>query len=309
MNRLNKKCYIASAAFHSLLLGIFLFGSAFLVPQDKPESHQVLKAYNPDDVTDALNSTGGNPNVAVVPPSSEPPPVAPPVPITPPVQPPPQPRVEPKPEPKRVETPKPVELPKPKPLTPKDLEPIKPKPVKDTPKAKPSKIVINPNELKPTTRPVSKQPVKDTAEADARAREQAARDAKRKADAFGQMVKNIDRNTSSRATPMELPGFGGRGALSAAYKDIIQSTYTSAWSPPADLSDDTATVVASITIASDGRVMSGRITNRSGNAAMDRSIQNTLDNVTYIQPFPPGSKDRERTYSISFNLQAKRSIG
>jgi TonB family protein len=305
MNRLNKKCYIASAAFHSLLLGIFLFGSAFLTHEEKVNNTVVLKAFDPNLVTDALESKGGNLNVAVAPSTPEPPPVAQPVPVTPPAPPP-----QPKPEPKHVEVPKPVDPPKVKPLTQKDLEPInKTKPVKDTPKVKPPKIVINPDELKTIKRTVSKQPVKDTAQADAKVREQAAKDAKRRADAFGQLVKNIDKNTTSRTPVAIFDGPGGGGPLSAAYKDLVASTYTSAWAPPADLSDDTATVIASITIASDGRVINGRITKRSGNAAMDRSIQNTLDNVTYIQPFPQGSTDRERTYSISFNLQAKRSFG
>jgi hypothetical protein len=38
---------------------------------------------------------------------------------------------------------------------------------------------------------------------------------------------------------------------------------------------------------------------------MDRSIENTLDNVSVIAPFPEGSKDAERTYNIKFSLTAK----
>jgi TonB family protein len=68
-------------------------------------------------------------------------------------------------------------------------------------------------------------------------------------------------------------------------------------------------VVVSVTIDRDGNVMSGHITKHSGNAAMDRSIENTLEKVTFIEPFPAGSKDQQRTYTIKFNLQAKRSLG
>jgi TonB family protein len=312
MNRLNKKCYIASAAFHGLLLGVFLFGSAFLVPQDKPEQRQMLKVYDPSLLNDGT-TTGGNPNVAVVQPSSAPaatpPTPVPPTVVTPPVQPPPKPQVE---VPKSVVPPK---L-KTKPVPEKDIEPVinKTKPSEDPPKPKKPKVVIDPKELQPTTRTVSKPTPKDTAQADAKAahdREvKEAKEANRRAtEAIGRMVKNISNNTSSRATPVEIFGPGGGGPLSAGYKDLVASKYTSAWVPPPDLSDETATVIVSITISSDGNVINGRITKRSGNAAMDRSIQTTLDNVTYIAPFPKGSEDRERTYTLTFNLQAKRSIG
>ena len=43
----------------------------------------------------------------------------------------------------------------------------------------------------------------------------------------------------------------------------------------------------------------------SGNAVMDKSIERTLDNVTFVQPFPPESKDDERTFQIQFNLKSR----
>jgi hypothetical protein len=34
-----------------------------------------------------------------------------------------------------------------------------------------------------------------------------------------------------------------------------------------------------------------------------------LQTVTFIEPFPAGSRDQERTVTIKFNLQTKREIG
>ncbi len=114
---------------------------------------------------------------------------------------------------------------------------------------------------------------------------------------------------SHRTTVDQLPGQGDGGPLSAAYKDVVASIYTAAWVPPAELDDDTATVTVKVTIARDGRVISGRIIKPSGNTGMDHSIQNVLENVTFIQPFPEGSRDQERTYNINFNLKTKRLMG
>ncbi|MDB6018997.1 MAG: TonB family protein [Pedosphaera sp.] len=305
MNRLQKKCFIAATALHMLLLGILLFGSAFFVPSRKADTQQMLKAYDPSLVTDALNSSGGNPNVSAVPPSAPAP--APPAPPVPQVQPP---TPAPTPAPPKVEVPKVVEPPKVKPLlTPKDLDPIKPKEtVRETPKPTPPKLAINPDELKPIKRPAIK-PDKDSSNSDAKAK-LAAADAKRRlAKEFGKSITSLSKDLSSITAVEPLPGPGGGGPLSAAYKDVVASTYTAAWSPPADLSDESATVTVSVTIASDGHVANGHITKPSGNAAMDRSIRNTLETVTFIQPFPEGATDRERTYNIKFNLQAKRLIG
>ena len=42
MNRLQKKCVIATAGIHLLLLLILVFGSAFFSPRPKPDDTQLL---------------------------------------------------------------------------------------------------------------------------------------------------------------------------------------------------------------------------------------------------------------------------
>ena len=74
------------------------------------------------------------------------------------------------------------------------------------------------------------------------------------------------------------------------------------------LTTTTRIVKVTVTIASDGTVISARIITPSGDAGVDASVQRTLDRVTFIAPFPEGATEKERTYTINFNLQAKRSL-
>jgi TonB family protein len=285
MNRLQKKCVIFSVGLHVLLISILLFGAAFLASEPKSESSVLLKAFDPN-LIEAITK-GGNPNVTVAPPTH----IAPPAPL----------------EPVHVDAPKLVEPPKARPVVQEKVEPpepvTKPKFSDDEPKPTRSKEVLSADELKLTKPRVSK-PVRNRDAADSRAKEYA--DARRAAQSVERSVRNLSKELST-STAVELPGPGGGGPLSAAYSDIVASTYNAAWSSPPGLNDDLAKVTVSVTIASDGRVVIGRITKPSGNAAMDNSIQNMLDIVTRIpQPFPEGSGNEERTFKITLSLRAKR---
>src|SRR5438309_1690763 len=110
MNRLHKKCVIASTGFHLLLALILVVGPAFLSSKEKAEDLQIID-FVPSKLIDANMSGGGNPN-------AKPPPAAPPVatvtpPVPKPTPPPPEPKVEKAREP---------EL---KPETVKDIKPVK----------------------------------------------------------------------------------------------------------------------------------------------------------------------------------------
>src|SRR5690242_10221607 len=58
MNRLQKKCFVASAGFHLLLVVIVFVGPAFLSPKTKSEDYVVLD-FVPDIVTDLPFSHAG----------------------------------------------------------------------------------------------------------------------------------------------------------------------------------------------------------------------------------------------------------
>ncbi len=328
MDRLQKKCFIATSALHGLLVGIVLFGAA-LMPESANENNvKLFTAYDASKVTDALSS-GGEPNVSVpAPPQAKPQSESKPTP--------PAPKPEPKPEPP-VAKPEPKLEPKPEPKPEAKVEPRpEPKVVhevrNDMPKFPTEKIKkhkLDESDLTPVV-PKEKHKIKlnktDLQETVGKSddREKAARDAARSAAAAAERARhqraarewkeafnNISKNLSSQTPLVEglTPGIGGGGEASVNYRDLIASKYYNAWSPPAFLDEETPVVVARVTISRDGNVVSARIIKPSGNSAMDKSISNVLDLVTFFEPFPEGAKEEQRTYTIQFNLQAKRQIG
>jgi TonB family protein len=298
MNRLQKKCLIATAGFHLLLVLALIFGSAFFTERSKPDESQLLDVI-PANVVEAAFNSGVK---AAQPPA--------PTPIVKPPEPQPQPQPIPLPPPKPVATPPPA--PKPEPTFLDKVEKIfKPEPAKpvvdDTKpvekpekpeKPPPRKIEVN---LKPVVRNTT---VADTSAADK------ARAAKRlrdeRARAFADAARSIRENSSS-ATTVELPGTSS--VSYANYASVVKSVYERAWMPPDDAASDDANIKVSVTISRDGSVISARILNRSGDAPVDASVQRTLDRVTFVAPFPDGAKEKEKTFIINFNLKAKRMLG
>ena len=281
MNRLQKKCLIAAAGTHFLVVVVILC-SGFIRSSPPIDNLQVLTLVP---VTDG-------PSVGVKEPKPAPP--APPEP-KPPVPDPPRPEVKPVEPPKQVETVKPPEPPEPENQTP-DPTVIKPKP-----KSKPHEVEPD---LKPAVR---KKPVEtDNHEAEDKAAEKAAKRAHdAKVRAFKEAATSIKDHAAS-PTSIDLPP--GTSPAAANYASLVLSVYTAAWMLPNDAASDDAVVKVSVTIANDGRVLSARIVERSGDPNVDISVQRALDRVTEIAPFPEGSKDSERTYPIYFDLKALRQM-
>jgi len=323
MNRLQKKCFLASAGMHGLLLCVILFGSAFFVREDKVDkSFHPITVYDPSLVSEALRTQGGNPNVA--PTAAVTPPTQPQVQQPQPQQPQVKPPTPPTPETVKVEPPKKLDPPKvadkkPK-IDPKEIEQVK-KPSDNkvvsnfslnSPK-KEKKDILDTASLKPTTRkPANKTPKnqeKDNSDDEADARYEAAvAKSRANARAFASALSSISRNASGM-TPVHIEGPGGSPFSAVNYDDVIASKYYNAWNAPGDVSDSAPAVLVTITVSRDGSVISARITRRSGNSSLDKSIQNALEAVTWIEAFPEGSKDQQRTFKISFNLDMKRQIG
>lgn len=295
MNRLQKKCLIASASFHGLLILLLVFGAA-LMPDDRAAPATRITFFNVSRITDGPTQGGapqGQPPAAAPTPL---PPLAPepPAPVAPPVQTLPQP-VQPQPPVAR-ETAR----------LPDDFKPVL-TPKSDSPSFKPVKSqTAKTDDFTPVDHP-PKQTASNNQQADAQAR--AAAENQRRI--LSQINRGIGRlaSTVGKDGAVEVGADAGGGEPSANYRDIVASIYTAAWTPPPSLTDDSASVVVSVTIGRDGHVVHHEIVKPSGNSAMDKSISNTLDNVTDIAPFPEDSKDTERTFTIKFNLSAKRSLG
>jgi TonB family protein len=277
MNRLQKKCVIGTAGVHLLLLLILFVGPAFFSHRSKVNDVEVLDVI-PANLVDGLLSSG-EPDAAPPPPA----PVAPPQPAP----------------------PAPVVIPPAPPAPPVKVE-------KTEPDQTPDKL--SPDSLKPVVKPAQTEPRKisttlvtrkvpknspNTSTTDSL---QAQQD--RQARAIGSVLRSLKNNLTT-GTKVGIPGTGT--ASYASYGTVIVSIYRHAWVPPDGMASDNAVVRFSVTIASDGTVISARITEPSGDANIDSAVQRMLDRVTFIAQFPEGATERQRTYPINFNA-TRRSI-
>jgi TonB family protein len=290
MSRLQKKCFLGATSLHGLLLLALLIGPGF-IKQPKVDDIPMIEIL-PMMATDEKHSGGGMPRPA---PAVQPQPVVQqqPQPTPPPARPEPIQRPEPTPpkaEPVKTEPPKVVQ---------KDAEPVEKKTttVKPTHQIKVSSTVVKlANNKTRTTRPTT-----STATANNNTQVQQA---------LSRVQNNLKAGLSS-STRVEMPeGTGGGGVSYANYGQIVRKIYTDAWMVPDDMTDDEATVKVSVTVASSGKVLTARITQPSGSAAANRSIQATLDRITDIgYPFPQGAKESQRTFIMTFNLKSKKAFG
>jgi TonB family protein len=299
MDRLQKKCFLASAGLHLLLLVILLVGPAFVSSRSTPDNMPVLD-FVPLRTVDALISGGGNPNAKPPPAPLAKPLPAPPAPVVTPAPPPPQPEKVRAPDPPRESKPA-VKPPDPKP---ESFEP--------STERKPKKPAI---EFTPVARPVRDAKAEAKARAEAQAREEAREQARQETDrrrrasaAFGNALNNLEEGRSSDTT-IELKGPGGSGVPYGNFLQAVKSIYERAWVVPDGITDENATTAVSVTIARDGTVVSSRITRSSGSAAVDRSVQVTLDRVKQVARLPDDAKEDQRTVTINFNVKAKRALG
>ncbi|SPE51187.1 putative TonB family protein [Verrucomicrobia bacterium] len=284
MNRLQKKCFIASAGCHLLLALILVVGPAFISSRSRLEDMPTID-FVPTKLIDQAFSGGGNPR-------AQPPPPAPPAPAQPALPPPPQPQQASVPEPPKERVPR----------TQPDPESLEP--AKETRTTHLPEISTTVVKRKPRTNSTPREP----SEADSRAQRLAA--ARSQAAALIGHAANSLRNDLSPSTTID-DNYGpdGGGEAYANYAQFVKSVYENAWIPPDDAANDEAITKVTITIASNGSVVSSHIIRRSGDSSVDSSVQRTLDRVTYIAPFPEGSKDKQRIYTINFNLKAKRLLG
>jgi TonB family protein len=297
MDRLAKKCFVASTGLHLLLGLILLVGPAFLVSKNKQDNIADLN-FVPWKTVDSLMSSGGNPNAKPPPAPMEKPEPLPPAPLVKAAPPPPEKIKEPDPPKETVKEVAP----------PKDPE-FSFEPVKDH-KAKKTNF-----DFTPVTHPTRDLKAEAKAHAEAEAREQerqyvkALSDQRRRLSAtVGNAVNSLE-NGLSGSTTLELKGPGGGGIPYANFLAGVKTVYESAWIVPDGITDENATVTAAVTIARDGRVVSARITRSSTNAAVDRSVQVTLDRVKKAVPLPDDAKENQRTVEIRFNVAARRAMG
>jgi TonB family protein len=287
MDRLQKKSFVASTGLHLLLLGILLLGVAFVASPSKPNNRQVLDSVPPGTVEKALTgrasaqrATAGTSAIAS------------PVLVA-----------RPEPSPERTPPKDPV----------RDISPLKDLEGSPEPSTErtPKKLTFD---FTLVTRPArdTQADAKNRAAAEARERQQ---EYERQLAAWQHGINAAVRDASkglesglSGGASFEWPAPGDGSVLYANFFQRVKSVYGHAWIVPDGITDETATVGVSVTIARDGRVVGARITRSSRNAAVDHSVQVTLDRVKYAAPLPEGAKESQRTVSINFNVAARRAL-
>jgi TonB family protein len=287
MNRLQKKCIIASTGLHLLLALILLIGPGFLSSkskEDKPPLDFIPLATIDGAMSGGGDNTVKDPPAALATPPAPPAPIAPVTPVAPPVE--------------STPTPPVVERTPPTPA-PRETQ-VKPAKSDDIPAEAPKhthKIVVN-------TTPVIGSTVDEKAARDAQAK--AAANAQRRAAlALSRTIAGI-RGGVSGSTEVRLKGPGGGGIPYGNFLKAVEKAYYDAWVVPDGVPD--VIVRVTVTIARDGTVISASITDESGNAAVDHSVQNTLDRVKFAAPLPESEKADQRTVTIGFNTETKASV-
>lgn len=293
MTRLQKKCVVGAAGTHLLII-VVLFCSGFIKPSTKVENADVLTAIPANIVENALNQGVQN----APPPTPQPPQL--PTPPQPPTPPPPTPAVTqppPVPLPPKIQPVEPVKPVEPEPDK-NDVTPAPPKP--KPPKPTPPKIQIDLTPVVRKTTDTAEKAVEQQREAE----RQAKRDALKRQKAIMAAANSIE-SKASASTEVSVPR-GDSAAAVANYASVVKTYYTQAWNPPDDAKNDEANVKVRVTIQSDGTVSAARIIDRSGDSGLDDSVQRALDRIHSLEPFPSGMNESEHTYTINFNLKAKR---
>jgi len=278
MDRLAKKAVITSSILHGTLLLLLVVGPAFLPSEEPIEAKQFID-FIPYKTLETTMSGGGNPNVEQR------------IPVKPP---------EPAP------TPAPAPQPRPREEPPRREEPKRQEPPKSDPKPAPkeedagwkardaSKIKVNLNQS--IRAESTKKPTPPPSRSDDAAK------------AFDSAATTIG-SKASAPVQIELRGPGGGGIPYAGFNDALVSAYMRAWLIPDDLASSSAKVKVKVTLRRDGTVISSSIQTRSGNSALDSSVQRALDKVTFVAPFPDSVKDAQKTFWLEFDPRAKRMVG
>lgn len=288
MSRIQKKCLIVSLGIHLSLVVLLIVGPGFISSRTKDNAPPQLD-FIPVATVDAVLSGGGDntvkaPPAELVEPPAQPAPVIPPAPVTPPV----------------------VDQTPPPPVERREHEaPM----VKDTPLEDPKSDMPSPRSAPHRREIVPDLKVVTSSAADVKARraaqaKAAAAERRRTEMALNRAIGGI-RGGVAGSTEVRLRGPGGGGLPYGNIEAAIKSRYLDAWTVPEGVPD--LKVDVTITLARDGTVVSARITDRSGNAALDNSVQDALDRVKYIAPLPEGEKQDTREFSFGFKPEMKSS--
>ena len=270
MSRLLKKCIFLSIGLHVLVAALLIAAAAFFITKpDKVQptlsmiAPEVLdNILNPKPVRSATIKSAPTVRRNVVP--------QPPKPVQPK-------KVVPTPPRKSRETPTPKKpTPRPKPKNPSKPKPAPPPKIRIAKSTK----TVGANSPKPVATQAPVRPKVDSSK----------------------LTGKVNNLRSQLSAGIKVNVSGANAAAFTSYAQYVVSIYRRTWQPliPKNLTR-TRVAVVEVTIDRTGRVLSSRITRKTGDAALDRSVQSALDRVKTIgKAFPAGSKDSKRTFTLDF---------
>ncbi len=276
MSRLLKKCIFLSIGLHVLVAALLIAAAAFFIT--KPDKVQPTLSMIAPEVLDNILNPKPVRSVPVKPAPTVRRNVVPQPPK--PVQPK---KVVPTPPRKVRETPDPKKpTPRPKPKNPSKPKPSPPPKIRITTSSK----TVGANSPKPVATPAPVRPKVDSSK----------------------LTGTVNNLRSQLSAGIKVNVSGANAAAFTSYAQYVVSVYRRTWQPliPKNLTRSRVAVVE-VTIDRTGRVLSSRITRKTGDAALDRSVQSALDRVKTIgKSFPAGSKDSKRTFTLDFTPQIRR---
>ena len=270
MSRLLKKCIFLSIGLHVLVVALLIAAAVFFIA--KPDKVQpTLSMIAPEVLDNILNPKPTKPSP-----------------------------VKPAPTVRRNVVPQP-----PKPVQPNKVVPIPPRKVQNPPA--PKKSAPLPKVTKPTRpkRPSSKniRIATSTKNVGSNAPKPVTTPAPTRPKVDSSKLTGTVQNLRSQlSAAIKVNVSGANAAAFTSYAQYVVSVYRRTWQPliPKNLTRSRVAVVE-VTIDRTGHVLSSRITRKTGNAALDRSVQSALDRVKTIgKSFPTGSKDSKRTFTLDF---------
>ena len=173
-------------------------------------------------------------------------------------------------------------------------EPKKPEPKKAQPKPnlKPKPLTQKPKKITPKPKPKIKVNLNSNVRKPDAQKKESQKEAAKQQTALNKLQTKLSGRTSVNV-PL------GRYA-SAKYESLIRRKYMDATIHPGAISGDPVVRVR-LVIARNGTILSARVTNKSGVASWDRSVQKALDRVKFIKPFPESMKGSQQTFNLNFN--------
>ena len=179
--------------------------------------------------------------------------------------------------------------PAPAPPEPKKPEPKKAQP---KPKLKPKPLTQKPKKITPKPKPKIKVNLNSNIRKPDAQKKESQKEAAKQQTALNKLQTKLSGHTSVNVPLGKY--------TSAKYESLIRRKYMDATIHPGAISGDPVVRVR-LVIARNGTILSARVTNKSGVASWDRSVQKALDRVKFIKPFPESMKGSQQTFNLNFN--------